>query len=358
MSSFSSFKLQKIVTTIDSQSISVNQNSSSFSSSDNIHEWVHMPIQAPYIGAAYYRSSGSWVESSSDNFNTNNVIGIVEDYVSVGTGSYVKLVFKGKISYEGIIRFKGEKIYSSFLSMSLNDGNAYYLASADNLPFNKGYDLVRNLSDFTQPFSNLVSIATSNIEAIIVNSLGDVVPPSLSLWISSIPPFPAPSIFNTSSISVYCNNNFDYNIQTSYWPDYYSASNLPPFLHLNTASGNIHGFIENITSSLAYTSSIFAYNLAGSASAILDISVIPAPIVTSYTASISHSTYFSYYITATNNPTVYYVSNLPNGFNFNTSTGQISGSTDEYFLDNQHGIGIFAGNPAGIGTGVLSLTIL
>ncbi|MGA2987133.1 MAG: Ig domain-containing protein, partial [Terriglobia bacterium] len=81
-----------------------------------------------------------------------------------------------------------------------------------------------------------------------------------------------------------------------------------------------------------------------------------APVITSATtASGVVGTAFSYQITATNTPTGYGATGLPNGLSVNTTSGLISGTPSGAGVST---VALSATNSGGTGTATLTLTIL
>jgi regulation of enolase protein 1 (concanavalin A-like superfamily) len=118
---------------------------------------------------------------------------------------------------------------------------------------------------------------------------------------------------------------FSYTITASNAPTSYNATGLPAGLAVNTGTGAITG-----TPTGAGTASvtISATNAGGTGSTTLTLTVNPAtPVITGATmASGAVNQAFSYQITATNSPTSFDATGLPNGLAVNTGTGAITGT--------------------------------
>ncbi|MBP6624120.1 MAG: putative Ig domain-containing protein, partial [Chitinophagaceae bacterium] len=86
-----------------------------------------------------------------------------------------------------------------------------------------------------------------------------------------------------------------------------------------------------------------------------NVSTLAAPVVTSNSSTATVGSNFSYFISATNTPTSYTSSALPNGLTLNGSTGEISGipttaqSATTYTIDATNGVGT--------GSGTVDITI-
>ena len=133
-----------------------------------------------------------------------------------------------------------------------------------------------------------------------------------------------PVITSLLTASATAGTAFTYQIVASNAPESYVAPNLPSWLTLNTTTGAITG-----TPTLAGTASvnIGAINLAGTGSALLVITTIATPVITSLlTASATAGNVFTYQIMANNTPTAYSAPNLPSWLTLNTTTGVITGT--------------------------------
>jgi hypothetical protein len=80
------------------------------------------------------------------------------------------------------------------------------------------------------------------------------------------------------------------------------------------------------------------------------------PVVTNGVVNVVSGAFFTYQITATNNPLSYSAANLPSGVTVNTVTGIISGtvtagSSEQIIAD------IYATNPGGTGAGMLTINV-
>jgi hypothetical protein len=164
---------------------------------------------------------------------------------------------------------------------------------------------------------------------------------------------PAPVINSTLTASGTTGSSFSYQITATNSPTSYNATSLPNGLSVNTSTGVISG-TPTATGSSNVT--ISATNAGGTGSATLVLTVNPpAPVISSpLTASGTAGSSFSYQITATNSPTSYNATNLPNGLSVNTSTGVISGTPTATGSSN---VTISATNAGGTGSATLALTI-
>ena len=119
---------------------------------------------------------------------------------------------------------------------------------------------------------------------------------------------------------------FAYQIAATTNPTSFNATGLPPGLAVNTATGLISG---TPTANGVYNATVSATNATpatGSQAVTITINV-GAPVVTSAaTASGATGQSFSYQIAASNNPTSFNATGLPNELSVNASTGLISGT--------------------------------
>ncbi|HUK51813.1 MAG TPA: putative Ig domain-containing protein [Candidatus Binatia bacterium] len=163
----------------------------------------------------------------------------------------------------------------------------------------------------------------------------------------------APVITSATSATGTVGTAFSYQITATNSPTSFGATNLPAGLSVSSTTGLISG-----TPTAAGTSSvtISATNAGGTGSATLTLTINPAPPVinsaTSATGTVG--TAFSYQITATNSPTSFGATNLPNGLSVSGTTGLISGTPTAAGTSM---VTISATNAGGTGSATLTLTI-
>lgn len=135
----------------------------------------------------------------------------------------------------------------------------------------------------------------------------------------------APVITSSLSKSGATGIAFSYSITATNSPTSFNATNLPPGLSIDPATGVISG---TPTTSGTFNSGISASNASATDNKTLVISIaLSAPNITSpFTKSGATAVAFSYTITASNSPTSFNASNLPPGLSINGSTGEISGT--------------------------------
>ena len=147
--------------------------------------------------------------------------------------------------------------------------------------------------------------------------------------------------------------NFSYTLTTTD-PALLSASNLPPGLHFDPASGIISG--PPIVSG-TFQIALGATNQFGSDSQVLTLTIASSvPVITSARTATwtENQTNFSYTIKASNTPTSYGASGLPLGLTVNTNTGKITGTP---LYGGTFTVPIWAMNAWGTGSTNLVLTI-
>ncbi len=177
---------------------------------------------------------------------------------------------------------------------------------------------------------------------------------SAQVGIQIVPPTPvitsAPTATGTVGVA------FSYQIMATNMPTSYEADFLPAGLALDTASGIISGVPTQPGTSNV---NLYAENAGGITFARLTLTINNAlsqpPVITSATsASAMVGTAFSYQITASNAPTGYGVSGLPDGLIINNSSGLISGTPT---TAGSYTVILGAVNAAGSGTANLALTV-
>jgi uncharacterized repeat protein (TIGR03803 family) len=174
---------------------------------------------------------------------------------------------------------------------------------------------------------------------------------SLTLTVSVVPP--APVITSPSTASGVANEPFSYQITATNFPTTYEAQGLPPGIFLDSTSGVIAGETRFAG---VYTVLLAASNRGGRATKELTLTIAPArPEITSPDfANAQQGEFFTYQITATNNPTSFGASGLPAGLSVDSSSGVISGTPT---VNGEFNVQIFASNAGGTVSKTLRLTI-
>jgi uncharacterized repeat protein (TIGR03803 family) len=148
---------------------------------------------------------------------------------------------------------------------------------------------------------------------------------------------------------------FRYQTTAANTPTSYTAINLPAGLTINNVTGLITGTpviagTFNVTLTLT--------NASGSTTVTLTITIVPLPppVVTSILYAYGSTTAaFNYQTTATNNPTSYSATGLPDGLEIDPSTGAITGTPTTV---GTYPVSVSASNASGTGNSVnLSISI-
>ncbi|MBP7951533.1 MAG: putative Ig domain-containing protein [Verrucomicrobiales bacterium] len=147
-------------------------------------------------------------------------------------------------------------------------------------------------------------------------------------------------------------NYFSYNIAATNWPSSYTATGLPPGMTLNASTGIING---QPTQSGTYDVAVSATNQGGTASGTVRLVVYPhAPEVGMAYVDAQMRMPFTWQIAATNEPTSYSATGLPQGLSVNPATGVISGAA---VTAGEYHVQISATNHTGTHYNVLHLTV-
>ena len=163
----------------------------------------------------------------------------------------------------------------------------------------------------------------------------------------------APAITSATAATAALNKPFTYQITASNTPTSYSATGLRDGLSINTTTGVISGSPPT-AGTLRLT--VSATNAAGTGSAILTITVVAPPAITSATtATAALNKPFTYQITASNSPTSFGASGLRDGLSLNGTTGVISGTPP---TAGTLRLTLSATNSAGTGSAVLTITVV
>jgi Putative Ig domain len=223
--------------------------------------------------------------------------------------------------------------------------NTPFMFSASPLPANLTFNWV------TGEISGTPSEAATTVVSLGASNAGGTGTATLTITVAAPP---VPNISSTTTASGVVGTAFSYQIEASNSPTSFSATGLPAGLSLNTNNGAITG-TPSATGVSVIT--IGATSLAGTGTATLTLTVVnpPAPAITSLTtASAIVGQAFSYTITATNNPTGFTATPLPDGLTLNPSSGVISGipTTSGTTI-----ITLGASNAGGTGTASLNVSI-
>jgi parallel beta-helix repeat protein len=193
--------------------------------------------------------------------------------------------------------------------------------------------------------------ATSNVTLSAINALGTGTM-ALTLTIAATP---APVVTSASTAIGTVGVAFSYQITATGSPTSFSATGLPAGLTVSTGTGLISG---TPTTSATSSVTLSATNAGGTGTRMLTLTINPvnAPVITSpSTATGTAGVAFSYQITATNSPTSFNASSLPDGLSVNRNTGLVSGTPAN--VGTTSNIILRATNAIGTGTKNLILTV-
>lgn len=169
-----------------------------------------------------------------------------------------------------------------------------------------------------------------------------------------------PVITSALTASGQAGSVFTYQITATNSPTSFTAAPLPGGLTLNTATGRITGTPMAPTTG-AVSVTLRAKNANGTGSAVLALTILPAPgnppvINSPATANGQMGVPFSYQITATNSPSSFDATLLPSGIYLNTTTGLITG-TPNFLTVGTHMVQISATNMSGTTTRTIQFTL-
>ena len=167
---------------------------------------------------------------------------------------------------------------------------------------------------------------------------------------------PLPAITSSAIADGLVNTAFNFTVQADNVPTSFSAAGLPSGLTLNSVTGAITG--TNTTGG-AFNVTVIAANSTGQTTNNLTIIIYSgaglSPGVTSALAATGNvSASFNYQITASNNPTSFFVIGLPAGLMFDPASGRIFGIP---FVTGNFAVTLRAINRNGTGSATLALTI-
>jgi hypothetical protein len=167
---------------------------------------------------------------------------------------------------------------------------------------------------------------------------------------------PLPVITSSATADGLANSAFNYTIQATSVATSFSATGLPAGFGLNPLTSTI---TNANPSSGTFNVTIIAANSTGTTTNSLTIVIYngsgPAPGVTSaLTAAGSVAASFNYQLTASNNPTSFFVIGLPAGLSFDPASGRISGVPA---VTGNFAVTLRAVNRNGTGSATLALAI-
>jgi len=339
---------------------SISRNTTGASCVDNLNSgsftapyWVKL-VRSGTVFTSYISSNGSsWTRQATVavamassmyvgmpvcSHNTGAICGATFDNVSV-SGTVPPAPQLSNYQSPAVLRF-GDN-----LSYQILGSNSPTFYTASGLPSGLNYNATTGLITGSPAAlgTSIVAIGAGNDGGMDNENLTIVVVAQSQVITS------APGITGTSGRA------FNYQITANNSPTSYAASGLPDGLGVNSSTGLISGTPTPVGT---FSASISAINLTGSGSSALIITILPPPppVITSATAATgTNGSAFNYQIAASNNPTSYAASGLPDGLSLNSSTGLISGTPTPVGTFNAS---ISAINAGGTGTASFAIDIL
>lgn len=176
------------------------------------------------------------------------------------------------------------------------------------------------------------------------------------------------TISSTGPLSLTVGQSATFTLQATDNPESFNFGTLPPGLNGNGATGVISG---TPTAAGSATVTVSANNAVGSGpEATITINIanptstgggggggggVPAPVITSATTAVAIAGEpFAFSVTASNSPTSYAATGLPQGLSINATTGAISGTTT---VAGVHTVNVSATGAGGAGFAQLALSV-
>lgn len=235
--------------------------------------------------------------------------------------------------------------FSYYVSAS-NSASSY---AASNLPAGLSISTSSGAISGTPTVAGIFAVPISATNA------GSTGTATLTLTIAATAPAPVISAAATAAGNT--GAAFSFSLSASNSPTSYAASDLPPGLSVNTASGLISG---TPTTAGVFSVPFSATNAGGSSNAQLTITIagvaVPAPPVFSSSAAVRGvvGVPFSHTLTASGSPFAFGATGLPAGLSINAGSGAITGTPSAAGVSS---VAISAMSESGTTNAVLTLEI-
>ncbi len=234
-----------------------------------------------------------------------------------------------------------------FLSYQITATNSPTSYGATNLPGGLSIDTASGLITGTPTVTGTFTVT------LMATNAGGTGTLDVNIFIAP----PAPVFTSAASVNALTNQAFVYQLTASNNPDGFQVGEiLPPGLNFDANTATLFG---TPTTPGTYTVPLFAFNKGGQGMATLTIIVsdapVPTPIITSaLSASAQAGSVFAYQITASNGPTSFDATNLPDELKVDATSGIVSGTPTAAGTFN---FTVSATNPSGVGMANVVLVV-
>ncbi len=234
---------------------------------------------------------------------------------------------------------------------------SYYVSASNSPSSYAASNLPAGLSISTSSgaISGTPTVAGTFAVPISATNAGSTGSATLTLTIGATGP--APIISAAATAPGNTGTPFIFSLSASNSPTSYTASDLPPGLSVNTATGALSGTPTTVG---VYSVPFSATNAGGTASATLTVTIAgpAAPAAPLFTSSAAVRALvglpFSHTLTASGAPTAFTATGLPAGLSLNAATGAITGTPGAAGVN---GVAISATNSGGTASAVLTIQI-
>lgn len=248
----------------------------------------------------------------------------------------------------GLIQASDGNFYGTTINGGVGYGTIFMMTPAGALTILHSF----SLPDQTRPYTGLIQAADGNLYG--TTSDGNYSPSASPANGTIFELRLGTTITSAPSASAILNQPFTYQVTANDQPTGYSAEGLPAGLVIDASTGLISGFpgeAGTFTATLTVTNA----NEVSRTTLSLTVVEIDVPVITSaLTIDSQAGTPISYQIVASNNPTGYSASGLPDGLSFDPTKGLITGTVSvagTYFAT------LSAANAGGANTAALTINV-